>query len=185
MIFSGFIDSQLFDSHPRGIFLPLLDTKNLDSFHYKTFKECFNCILNCLGLPILLSVFISLLFHQVFTTTIMIQKCLILYSILLWYFIRPTSVIQTITARRFSHACYHQRCGETRWRRAFNCHAVIQNKSTISDETKNVSVRPWSNWTTIPILMLAALSANLVKSLLWSYQSTVTSSTRILSSQLF
>lgn len=26
---------------------------------------------------------------------------------------------------------------------------VIQNKSTISDETKNVSVRPWSNWTTI------------------------------------
>ena len=62
---------------------------------------------------------------------------------------------------------------------------VIQNKSTISDETKNVSVRPWSNWTTIPILMLAALSANLVKSLLWSYQSTVTSSTRILSSQLF
>ncbi len=45
---------------------------------------------------------------------------------------------------------------------------VIQNKSTISDETKkNESARPWSSWTTIPILMLAALSANLVKSLLF------------------
>lgn len=26
---------------------------------------------------------------------------------------------------------------------------VIQNKSTISDKTKNVSVRLWSNWTII------------------------------------
>ncbi len=43
---------------------------------------------------------------------------------------------------------------------------VIQNKSTISDETKNESARPWSSWTTIPILMLVVLSANLVKSLL-------------------
>ena len=62
---------------------------------------------------------------------------------------------------------------------------VIQTNPRLVMKQKNVSVRPWSNWTTIPILMLAALSANLVKSLLWSYQSTVTSSTRILSSQLF
>ena len=55
---------------------------------------------------------------------------------------------------------------------------VIQNKSTISDETKNVSVRLWSNWTIIPILMLVVLSVNLVKSLLWFYQSIVTFSTQ-------
>ena len=75
-----------------------------------------------LGLPILLSVFISLLFHQVFTTTIMIQNVLfVLYLAMVFY--KTHFRDQTITARRFSHACYHQRCGETRWRRAFNCHA--------------------------------------------------------------
>ena len=41
---------------------------------------------NCLGLPILLSVFISLLFHQVFTTTIMIQNVLfVLYLAMVFY----------------------------------------------------------------------------------------------------
>lgn len=62
---------------------------------------------------------------------------------------------------------------------------VIQNKSTISDETKKRVREAMVELDYHPILMLAALSANLVKSLLWSYQSTVTSSTRILSSQLF
>ena len=61
---------------------------------------------------------------------------------------------------------------------------VIQNKSTISDETKK-RVRAAMVWTTIPTSTLAVLSANRVKSLLWYFQSIVTFSTRILSFQLF
>lgn len=62
---------------------------------------------------------------------------------------------------------------------------VIKTNPQLVMKQKNVSVRPWSNWTIIPILMLVVLSVNLVKSLLWFYQSIVTFSTRILSSQLF
>ena len=62
---------------------------------------------------------------------------------------------------------------------------VIQNKSTISDETKKRVREAMVELDYHPILMLVVLSVNLVKSLLWFYQSTVTFSTRILSSQLF
>ena len=58
---------------------------------------------------------------------------------------------------------------------------VIQNKSTISDETKKRVREAMVELDYHPNLN----ARSLVKSLLWSYQSTVTSSTRILSSQLF
>ena len=86
VIFSGFLSTVNYLILIVGASFFLYLTRKSRLFSLQTFKECFNCILNCLGLPILLSVFISLLFHQVFTTTIMIQNVLfVLYLAMVFY----------------------------------------------------------------------------------------------------
>ena len=86
VIFSGFLSTVNYLILILGASFFLYLTRKSRLFSLQTFKECFNCILNCLGLPILLSVFISLLFHQVFTTTIMIQNVLfVLYLAMVFY----------------------------------------------------------------------------------------------------
>lgn len=86
IIFSGFLSTVNYLILILGASFFLYLTRKSRLFSLQTFKECFNCILNCLGLPILLSVFISLLFHQVFTTTIMIQNVLfVLYLAMVFY----------------------------------------------------------------------------------------------------
>ena len=47
---ASFIDSQLFDSHLGASSSPTM-TRKSRLFSLQTFKECFHCILNCLGLP--------------------------------------------------------------------------------------------------------------------------------------
>lgn len=86
VIFSGFLSTVNYLILILGASFFLYLTRKSRLFSLQTFKECFNCILNCLGLPILLSVLISLLFHQVFTTTIMIQNVLfVLYLAMVFY----------------------------------------------------------------------------------------------------
>ncbi|OFQ62592.1 DUF1189 family protein [Streptococcus sp. HMSC078D09] len=86
VIFSGFLSTVNYLILIVGASFFLYLTRKSRLFSLQTFKECFNCILNCLGLPILLSVLISLLFHQVFTTTIMIQNVLfVLYLAMVFY----------------------------------------------------------------------------------------------------
>lgn len=86
VIFSGFLSTVNYLILILGASFFLYLTRKSRLFSLQTFKECFNCILNCLGLPILLSVIISLLFHQVFTTTIMIQNVLfVLYLAMVFY----------------------------------------------------------------------------------------------------
>ena len=86
IIFSGFLSTVNYLILILGASFFLYLTRKSRLFSLQTFKECFNCILNCLGLPILLSVLISLLFHQVFTTTIMIQNVLfVLYLAMVFY----------------------------------------------------------------------------------------------------
>lgn len=86
IVFSGFLSTVNYLILILGASFFLYLTRKSRLFSLQTFKECFNCILNCLGLPILLSVLISLLFHQVFTTTIMIQNVLfVLYLAMVFY----------------------------------------------------------------------------------------------------
>lgn len=86
VIFSGFLSTVNYLILILGASFFLYLTRKSRLFSLQTFKECFNCILNCLGLPILLSVLVSLLFHQVFTTTIMIQNVLfVLYLAMVFY----------------------------------------------------------------------------------------------------
>ena len=59
-----------------------------------------------------------------------------LYFHLAWYFIRPTSVIQTITAREVFMRVTIKDVAKLCWRRAFNCHASSKTNPMISDETK-------------------------------------------------
>lgn len=86
IVFSGFLSTVNYLILILGASFFLYLTRKSRLFSLQTFKECFNCILNCLGLPILLSVLVSLLFHQVFTTTIMIQNVLfVLYLAMVFY----------------------------------------------------------------------------------------------------
>ena len=86
VLFSGFLSAVNFAILAFGASFFLFLTRKSRLFSLKTFKECFNFTLNCLGLPILASVLISLLFHQVFTTTILIQNILfVLFLALAFY----------------------------------------------------------------------------------------------------
>lgn len=86
VLFSGFLSAVNFAILVFGASFFLFLTRKSRLFSLKTFKECFNFTLNCLGLPILASVLISLLFHQVFTTTILIQNILfVLFLALAFY----------------------------------------------------------------------------------------------------
>ncbi len=159
------IDSQLFDSHRRASFFLYLTFWNLDSFT-TAFEECFS-VFWYLGLPYLLSVLISLLFHQVFTTTIMI-KMSYLYSILLWYFIRPLPSDQDYHHRSFLMRVTIKDVAKLAGVAPSTVTRHQESKSTISDETKNVSVGHGRGG--LPSWSYArSLSANLVRShYLWS-----------------
>ena len=86
VLFSGFLSAVNFAILVFGASFFLFLTRKSRLFSLKTFKECFNFTLNCLGLPILASVLISLVFHQVFTTTILIQNILfVLFLALAFY----------------------------------------------------------------------------------------------------
>ena len=86
VLFSGFLSAVNFAILVFGASFFLFLTRKSRLFSLKTFKECFNFTLNCLGLPILVSVLISLEFHQVFTTTILIQNILfVLFLALAFY----------------------------------------------------------------------------------------------------
>lgn len=86
VLFSGFLSAVNFAILVFGASFFLFLTRKSRLFSLKTFKECFNFTLNCLGLPILASVLISLVFHQVFTTTVLIQNILfVLFLALAFY----------------------------------------------------------------------------------------------------
>ena len=86
VLFSGFLSAVNFAILVFGASFFLFLTRKSRLFSLKTFKECFNFTINCLGLPILASVLISLVFHQVFTTTILIQNILfVLFLALAFY----------------------------------------------------------------------------------------------------
>ena len=68
-----------------GASLLLYITKRSRLFSFKTFKECYHFILNCLGLPTLIATVLGL-FGQTMTTLITVQNILfVLYLVTIFY----------------------------------------------------------------------------------------------------
>lgn len=82
-----------------GASLLLYITKKSRLFSFRTFKECYHFILNCLGLPTLITLILGL-FGQNMTTLITVQNIL-LFCIWSLSFIKHISVIQITINRRF------------------------------------------------------------------------------------
>ena len=82
-----------------GASLLLYITKKSRLFSFRSFKECYHFILNCLGLPTLITLILGL-FGQNMATLITVQTFFLFF---IWspFFTRHTSVIQIIINRRF------------------------------------------------------------------------------------